>query len=159
MLQVCMHCLEKLNYANCRNGNKDDKEKIVQEFHIPIFFETYDSCFSTLPSRRAGVREDYTDNWAEVSGRCRERQNFTCEDCGVKLNQPDHRRLLHTHHKNRAKRDNRRENLQALCVYCHSREPGHEHMRTRRFRGSFEQIEQLRQEQGLDQKGLPPQPK
>lgn len=147
-LQVCKNCLEKLNYADYRNGNRD-KDKIVQEFHIPIFFETYGSCFSTLPSRRAGVEEDYTDNWGKVSWDYRESRNFTCEKCEVKLDQPDHRKLLHTHHRNGRKRENSEENLEALCADCHSKQPGHGHMRTRRFRKSFEQINQLRQEQGI----------
>lgn len=154
-LQVCKNCLEKLNYADYRNGNRGDKDKIVQKFHIPIFFETYASCFSTLPSRRSGVKEDYTDNWGEVSWSYRESQNFTCEICEVNLNQPDHRKLLHTHHRNGRKRENGEENLQALCAYCHSRQERHGHMRTGIFRESFEQINRLRQEQDLDQFDLP----
>lgn len=155
-LQVCRYCLRKLNYAGYRNKKDNrDKDQIVQEFHIPIFFETYASCFSTLPSRRAGVREDYTDDWLEVSWSYRQKQNFTCEKCGVDLSQLDHPKLLHTHHKNGVKTRNNEENLQALCAYCHSREPYHQHMKNEIFRKSFEQIEQLRQEQGLPQQGLP----
>ena len=156
-LQVCRNCLKELNYSGFRNLNnkskkdRSKKDSIVKEFHIPTYFENYASCFSTLPNRRAGVREDYTDSWEKKSWRHKKEKNFTCEGegCGVNLSQPDHRKLLHTHHKNGVKRDNRKENLQALCVYCHSEQPGHEHMRTRRFIKSFEQINQLRQEQGI----------
>lgn len=160
-LQVCKNCLEKLNYADYRNTDSD-KDKIVQEFHIPIFFETYASCFSTLPSRRSGVEEDYTDNWGKVSRDYRESRNFTCEICRVDLSQPDHHKLLHTHHRNGRKRENEEKNLQALCAYCHSTQDHHGHMKTGIFRESFEQIkklrqeqEKLRQEQGLDQPDPP----
>lgn len=159
-LQVCRNCLEKLNYAGFRDlKNESKKGDIVKEFHLPIFFETYASCFSTLPSRRAGVREDYTDDWLEVSWSYRKKQNFTCEKCRVNLKQLDHHKLfhtlLHTHHKSGVKTRNREENLQALCAYCHSRQPGHQHMKNEMFRKSFEQINQLRREQGLPQFDLP----
>lgn len=147
-LQVCKKCLEKLNYSDYCYAI--DRARIVQEFHIPIFFETYGSCFPFPRGRRAGDREYYTSDWEEVSWSYRKKQNFTCEECGVNLSQRNHHKLLHTHHRNGVKSDNSKNNLQALCVDCHSSQKYHGHMRNNEiFRGSFEQIDQLRQKQGL----------
>lgn len=149
-LQVCKHCLRKLNYSNYRNRDNRGRDRIVKEFHLPIFFETYASYFSTLPSRRAGDREDYTDDWLEVSWSYREKQNFTCEGCGVNLSQGDDHELLHTHHIDGVKSDNSEDNLQALCVDCHRRQPYHQHMNNNEmFRENIGQINRLRQKQGL----------
>ena len=150
-LQVCKKCLEELNYSGYRNKeNWGDKVDICYNFHIPIFFETYGSCFPFPRSRRAGDKEYYTSDWEEVSWNYRKRQNFTCEECGVNLSQRNHNKLLHTHHINGVKSDNSEDNLQALCVGCHSRQPYHQHMNNNEiFHKSFEQVKQLRQEQGL----------
>ena len=53
------------------------------------------------------------------------------EDCGIDLN--DNRKLLHTHHANGRKSDNISSNLKVLCVECHSKQPSHEHIRSRFF--------------------------
>lgn len=154
-LQVCRWCLMELDYEDYRNADSD-KDQLVQEFHIPYFFEIYGSCFPTLPNRRAGVREDYTDSWEKKSRRYKEGKNFTCEICEVNLKQPDHRKLLHTHHIDGVKTTNSEENLQALCVDCHSKQKYHGHMKNNEiFRKSFEQINRLRQEQGIDQSDPP----
>lgn len=36
--------------------------------------------------------------------------------------------LIHCHHINGVKSDNRRENLQVVCAECHSEKPDHGHM-------------------------------
>ena len=155
-LQVCKLCLEKLNYEDYCNADSDDKAQIVQEFHIPYFFELYGSCFPPLPNRRAGAREGYTDSWEKKSWRYKKGKKFTCEECSVKLRSRNHHKLLHTHHINGDKSDNSEENLRALCVDCHSRQKYHGHMKNNEiFRKSFEQIKKLRQEQGLPQFDLP----
>lgn len=155
-LQVCKKCLEELNYLNYCYAI--DRDRIVKEFHIPIFFETYGSCFPFPRGRRAGDREDYTSKWEEVSWSYRESQNFTCEDCGVNLSQRNHHKLLHTHHINGVKSDNSEDNLQALCVDCHSRQPYHQHMNNSPiFHDNIEQIKQLRKEQNLPPKDTIPE--
>lgn len=150
-LQVCKKCLEALNYSGyCNKEDWGDKVDICSKFHIPIFFETYGSCFPFPRGRQAGDREYYTSDWEEVSWSYRKKQNFTCEECGVNLNQRSHHKLLHTHHINGVKSDNSEDNLQALCVDCHSRQPYHQHMNNNKiFHESFKRINQLRRKQGL----------
>jgi hypothetical protein len=69
----------------------------------------------------------YVPNWQEISRQTRRNRGYTCEICNINLS--SYKNLLHTHHKNRDKRDNSEENLQVLCVECHSEQDGHFHMK------------------------------
>lgn len=77
-------------------------------------------------------RTGYPPDWARISIRLKHEVKWTCEGCHVKLE--DSKELLHVHHVNRDTWDNRRRNLRALCVECHSRQPGVGH---RRLAGSI----------------------
>lgn len=67
--------------------------------------QKYSSFLSHLPRRWAGGKEDYTDDWSQVAGRYKASRNFICESCGVNLR--SHKQLLHGHHRNGVKNDNR----------------------------------------------------
>lgn len=71
----------------------------------------------------------YASNWATVSRDYKESVGWVCEGCGVHLGRREDQYLLHVHHKNRDSLDNRRSNLVALCVQCHSKQPGVGHRR------------------------------
>jgi hypothetical protein len=125
-LNVCMNCLEKLNYQGYRQKLKSERYEMVREFQAEAFFETYSSFFSSFPRRQSGAKEGYTDDWREISREVRKAANFHCQECSVGLSETP--RLLHTHHLNGVKRDNSPGNLKALCVDCHSKAPNHERM-------------------------------
>ena len=61
----------------------------------------------------------YPRNWEEISLAYRTKKNFTCERCGIRVDDFDHF-YMHTHHKNGIKTDNRDSNLECLCIKCHS---------------------------------------
>lgn len=62
----------------------------------------------------------YIINWKQVSFCYRDFKRFTCEKCAYKATSEQEYKFLHTHHINGIKTDNRRDNLQCLCVKCHS---------------------------------------
>lgn len=77
-------------------------------------------------------RATYPTNWATLRAEVLERDNYTCRCCRktrtevYKLG-----RQLHVDHIKRLADGgtNKKCNLQTLCSLCHSKRPGHEHMR------------------------------
>lgn len=86
----------------------------------------------------------YVSDWKDISWKVRSERGFVCEDCGVNLSGSTW--LLHTHHRNRKKSDNCDQNLRALCVECHSNQPGHLHMKVE-FAQQILQVSQVRDSQ------------
>jgi hypothetical protein len=65
--------------------------------------------------------DGYAINWQQISRAYRESKGFCCESCGYKLRDLQYSKYIQTHHINPfEKMNNRRENLKALCVKCHS---------------------------------------
>lgn len=145
-LLVCQNCLTYLNHKNFKGKSRNDRASIVERFDIGEFFASYSSLFRRLP-RNNGFLDGagYSDDWERISLAYRKAKDFVCENCGVDLS--DHKRLLHTHHINGNKRDNRDANLRALCMDCHRKEPMHNHMQVRHR--DMQLINQLRRKQAL----------
>ncbi|MFN8300670.1 MAG: HNH endonuclease signature motif containing protein [Chitinophagales bacterium] len=63
----------------------------------------------------------YTDGWNNLSKNYRMMKKFTCESCGIALNQNyANGYYLETHHKDGNKKNNDDDNLICLCVLCHA---------------------------------------
>lgn len=103
---------------------------------------------ASTPLRGANPSDCYTPDWSSISRQYREKQHYKCQDCGVDLSNEQH--LLHTHHKNRDKGDNRKKNLIALCASCHKKQPYHG-QRLLVADSESKKIDQLREQQGLKQ--------
>ena len=65
---------------------------------------------------------NYPDSWEKDSRHYREQKEWQCEMCKLSLHQ--HKYYLHTHHIYGTRYDN----LMALCIGCHSEQPGINHL-------------------------------
>ncbi len=148
-LRVCINCLKKLNYKGYVSGERNPKKTIWEPFRIDDFFQHYSSCFKYLPHHPDDDNAQYTEDWPLISSRLRAERGFLCEQCGVRLS--DHRNLLHVHHINGHKSDNRPSNLKVLCADCHRKQAHHGHLFV--SHQQMQLINRLRREQGVGLKG------
>jgi len=125
-LHVCQNCLKKLNYKFAQTNRS--AVAVRDKFDLNEFFETYSSCFEYLPSRTSPVKggTTYTADWADISKKLRSDSGWRCQGCSVTLS--EHRHLMHVHHIDGVKSNNRPANLSVLCKACHRRQPLHEAM-------------------------------
>ena len=148
-LKVCINCLKKLNYKGYVSGARAPRKTIWEPFSINEFFKQYSSCFKYLPHHDVDDDAQYTEDWPVIAGRFKAKRNFKCQLCRVDLS--EHRELLHVHHINGVKNDNRQKNLVALCIDCHRKQDSHEHMFV--SHKQMQLITHLRREQSIGRKG------
>lgn len=146
-LNVCQNCLKLVNYKGfATSGDRS----IFTSFKIDEFFSTYSSLFTQLPKHNKFLSgAGYAADWDVISKKQRGQAGYTCNACRVDLS--GHKSLLHVHHINGNKRDNRTENLKVLCADCHKKEPNHQHMHV--SYKDIQIIKEFRRNQGLDQVG------
>ena len=127
-LAPCYNCLMSLDYDHFTTASHDQRKQIIKDFKLEEFFEENKSIFRCLPLYTAETMPagGYPDNWASISRKFRERKNWSCECCSVDLTQ--NRGLLHCHHKDGNKGNNKNSNLRALCVICHKEQANHGQM-------------------------------
>jgi len=62
----------------------------------------------------------YIREWQNISSEFKEKKNYTCEKCRVRIDNEFDRQFIHVHHKDGNKQNNQESNLQCLCIECHS---------------------------------------
>ncbi|PSU24470.1 HNH endonuclease [Photobacterium phosphoreum] len=126
-LSPCINCMKELNVEGYLEKTYQNQKDFIVSFSYGRLFESYSSYFKTMPIASADYYSgDYTSNWASISSDLRNELDYICEHCSVSLK--DHKKLLHSHHINGNKSDNKRENLRALCADCHKKQPHHGHL-------------------------------
>jgi hypothetical protein len=128
-LKVCKYCLQKLNYNGYADASGSGRTEIYNNFKLKEFFSQYSTRHTTTPTHTDTNAPDdlYPDDFEQISRKIREECDWTCQNCGIKV-KPEHRNLMHIHHINGVKSDNKRTNLKCLCIKCHAEQPDHEHL-------------------------------
>jgi 5-methylcytosine-specific restriction endonuclease McrA len=105
-LELCSYCsteiLEEIEDTEDFFNTLDTEEKKETSLEVDIF--------------------GYVRNWQRISKAYQKKMDYTCEECGIKIENRRDYRFLHTHHINGDKANNRESNLQCVCVLCHSHE-------------------------------------
>lgn len=131
-LAICQNCLSGMGWDEFSSAlSRAEKQEIVAKFSIQQFFERYPKdLISVLPSYSADLAplNDYSADWGMLSERAKHERGYSCERCGVRLVGVD-RKYLHVHHVNGDRSDNSSDNLEVLCIRCHSEQPMHIHLR------------------------------
>jgi len=71
----------------------------------------------------------YTRDWDDISRQYREKHDYTCESCGLRIEDVYDRQFMHVHHINGDKLNNKDNNLKCLCLYCHAHVDDHHYQR------------------------------
>jgi len=122
----------------------------TESFDLKEYFTRHESEIPRTIRREEDVptRQVYAPNQSDLSREYRKAVNYKCQLCQVSCQEKPE--LLHLHHKDGDASRNAPDNLQVLCVECHSRQPYHGHLkRLDRNRRHIEEIRTLRRAQGL----------
>lgn len=77
-----------------------------------------------------------SEDWQKRSQACREKANWTCQECGINLKSNSH--FLHAHHKWGTKYNNPAD-LIALCIGCHAEQSGGGH-RILKYKSDYQEF-------------------
>ena len=151
-LLPCRYCMSALDYNDYGAMSSQGKSLLVQNFPIDEMLEALKPIFRCLPiySTSTMPAADYTPAWPKISLQTRAGSDWMCDCCGVRLERKTGKGLLHVHHKDGIRGNNRPSNLRVLCAECHKNQPYHDHMRL--DSADLNYLSRIRQEQGLEAK-------
>ena len=113
---LCKNCLKNQTVILEVIKVSEYVERFILNENIEPNFEDED-----LPEGKVFDEIAYTADWDMKSQSYRIRVRFTCENCGIRLNENyGDGYFLETHHLDGNKSNNDDSNLKALCTLCHS---------------------------------------
>lgn len=131
-LKVCKNCLKQINYNGYESVNYADKKIIYENFSLSEYFEQFKSSNLNSSSFRSSENAPlnvYNINFKTTSQTIRQKRGYICSECNIDLSSKELRKFLHVHHINGDKSDDNPNNLQVLCIECHSNQPEHERLK------------------------------
>ena len=119
-MDVCKNCLSKLSRTYTT-----DPLFTFHQFSLSDFISKYNTKHIKKPiyTPKNLPKNEYSSNWNKLSRELREKANWMCSKCRGDFHQD--KSNLHVHHKDGCKWNETLENLEVLCINCHSKEPGH----------------------------------
>lgn len=110
---------------NCINSQTEIKRVLRVSDYVDKYILNKDTEANfdddDLPEGKVFEESAYTEDWDFKSQAYRISVRFTCEDCGIRLNENyGDGFFLETHHNDGNKANNENYNLRALCTLCHS---------------------------------------
>ena len=114
-LNLCKNCLDMLKAQYGTGVFPTD----LREFPLADWFETFENV-----EEFDGPFDYLSEDWKKRSLSCREKATWICQQCNVNLEADRH--LLHAHHQ-WGTQYNDLADLSALCIRCHSKQPGGGH--------------------------------
>ena len=139
-LELCQNCIAHLK----------NRQKYFNPFSLKEFYRRYQPEIPPYIQRveQVPVTEKYAPNHQDVAHKYKKILKYKCQKCEVDCSEQPN--LLHMHHINGNGTDNKRANLNFICVACHMEQPYHGHMKNdESFLGGANIIRRLRKEQGL----------
>lgn len=139
-LTLCEHCIKILRA----------KGMYFEPFTLSRFYRRYqqDIPYNFQREEQVLITEKYAPDHAEVAKKYKEAIGYKCQLCQVDCSSCRH--VLHLHHKNGVGTDNKRENLEVLCVMCHAEQYKHGNMNSNpKYKDDILTVRRLRMEQGL----------
>jgi hypothetical protein len=130
----------KANLEICKKCTRNLRKKFDLRLGLNTFSNFVLALEETDKRQLITNSDGYIINWKQVSYCYRDTKNFICEKCGYKAKEINEQKFLHTHHIDGIKTNNKRNNLQCLCVKCHS-----EVDEFHRAKFSFEGLSQLQE--------------
>lgn len=120
-LNICKNCLDLLREQYGAGVFPTDPSA----FPLADWFEIIEGSVKTDQTEPADDSFDYeSEGWIKRSLDCRQKANWKCQKCSVNLEGDHH--LLHAHHK-WGTHYSAPDDLIALCIRCHSQQPGGGH--------------------------------
>lgn len=116
-LPICRACLEKLR-ENCQDELAEDFDGINSSLFVKMLKEANGE--EEIKEAQEVDIFGYTRDWDRISKAYREKKNYTCEKCGLQIDNLYDRQYIHCHHKDFNKLNNKESNLQCLCMRCHA---------------------------------------
>lgn len=132
-LYVCKNCLKDVIDTGYL-----DRGTRREEFEPKAFLTSEDGGDLVGLEERGEYAEHslpnmYADDWPLIARALKRKKKFRCEGLSCPhrdLSDPGLQRFLHAHHADMDKSHNSFSNLEALCIYCHAKQPGHEQIRS-----------------------------
>lgn len=126
-LKICKNCLRLYNDYYSKNVTVEDFDKS----HLDLFLK----CESFVEIMANNYTHDYDvilnfypDDWKKISRKIKNKKKYTCENCGWH-GTGENKRYINSHHLDGKKYNSNLNNIKVLCVVCHAKQPGHEHIK------------------------------